>query len=255
MGSVAKYYKSSVRALILGLMVLFSALSGAASAGSASDPAPAFHNAVSDAYGHYREAFFYLRRGNAMTAAFELEALVDKWHALTKVHASNPPPPYATDAQWGTVLKQVGSIAEKALEAAVSGESKAAYDELQPVRGMLRDLRERNGVRLFRDDVEDANATFRELFKFRRNPPDFDNPQSVASLRKNLAATISAYQACLDQAPADVAKDEQFQRLVTDSLEVLKRMNLAIEAKSELRVINILRRVVSSNNILWMRFG
>ncbi len=255
MGSVVVMVNSMVRASLLGLAVLFGALTGTATAGSVSDPAPAFHNAVSDAYGHYREAFFYLRRGNAMTAAFELEALVEKWHVLIKEHASNPPTPYAKDGQWAAVLKNVGSIAEKALEAAVSGESKAAYDELQPVRGMLRDLRERNGVRLFRDYVEDANATFRELFKFRRNPPDFENPQSVASLRKNLAATISAYQSCLDQAPADVAADEQFHRLVTDSLEVLKRMDLAIEAKSELRVINILRRVVSSNNILWMRFG
>jgi tetratricopeptide (TPR) repeat protein len=251
MHGFVRLFSSHLRIWLLALGIFAAAIPSAGRA----DTAVAFHQAVSDAYGHYREAFFYLRRGNAMTAAFELEAMIDKWQAMLKAHGQTPPVPYAKDSKWLATLKDVGSIAESALESAGSGAAEPAYEMLKPVRGMLRDMRERNGVRLFRDEVEDANAAFNELFEFRRNPPDFSDPASVAALREKSKKTIDAYQTCLDKAPPAMAKDEQFQRLLTDSLRFLKRIDLAIEEKNPTTVINILRRVVSSNNILWMRFG
>jgi hypothetical protein len=246
-----RFIPSTLRVWVLLLGVLIAAYPGTGKA----DTATAFHQAVSDAYGHYREAFFYLRRGNAMTAAFELEAMIEKWQAMLKAHGGTPPAPYAKDPKWLATLNEVGSIAEGALESAGSGAAEPAYEMLKPVRVMLRDLRQRNGVRLFRDEVEDANAAFDALFEYRRNPPDFNDPASVKGLREKLQKTIDAYQTCLDKAPPAMAKDEQFQRLLTDSLTFLKRIELAIEEKNPTTVINILRRVVSSNNILWMRFG
>ena len=52
-----------------------------------------FHEAVADAYGHYREAYFYVRRGNASVAAVELEPLFEKWRAvMDRPPATRPTP-------------------------------------------------------------------------------------------------------------------------------------------------------------------
>jgi hypothetical protein len=219
------------------------------------DTTAVFHQALSDAYGHYREAFFYLRRGNAMTAAFELESMAQKWQALETRYATQPPPIYASDAKWAATLTEVGGLTRKALALASEGEAAPAYDLLKPLRSILEELRSRNGVTLFRDHVEGANQAFRQLFHFRRNPPDFADPKSVDKLRQRLTATIKAYQNALDKAPPSVVGDEQFARLIKDSLYYLDRMWVAIDEKNQLNVINILRRVVSSDEILWLRFG
>ena len=214
-----------------------------------------FQQAFEEAYGHYREAFFYLRRDNVMVAIFELEAMVAAWHLLEQKYARRPPALYAKDVEWKDTLSTVGAIARKALETVTKGETKSAYDILTPARFILSKLRKRNGVITFRDHVEAANLAFRELFTFRHDPPNFDDSNVVRALRKHLVETIAAYQNCLDKAPPKAAEDEQFKRLINDSLYYLKRIELAIDKKSKTDVINILRRVVSSNNLLWLHFG
>ena len=214
-----------------------------------------FHQAFEEAYGHYREAYFYLRRDNVMVAIFELEAMISKWHLFEQKYAGHPPALYAKDVEWKDTLNTVGAISRKALEMVTKGEPKSAYDILTPVRFILSKLRKRNGVITFRDYVEAANLAFRELFIFRHDPPNFDDSTAVRALRKHVVETIGAYQNCLDKAPPKAAKDEQFKRLINDSLYYLERIEIAIGKKSKIDVINILRRVVSSNNLLWLRFG
>ncbi len=214
-----------------------------------------FHRQASDAYRHYREAVFYLKRKNTMAGAFEVESFRDKWRALTAAFETKPPAPYAADGKWSETLTGVGAIADKALTAAVDGEAETAGKALAPVKGMLAGLRKRNGVTLFRDHVENANTAFRRLFHFRRNPPDFADAAQIKRLRADLEAAIAAYKTCREKAPADVAGDDQFRRLIDDSLFYLDRMWLAIDEKNRVNVVNILRRVVSSDDILWLRYG
>ena len=132
---------------------------------------------------------------------------------------------------------------------------RAASKALAPVRGLLAELRRRNGVVVFSDHVEAANKAFKSLFHFRRSPPDFADAAQVKDLRARLAAVIKAYENCRDQAPPGTAGDEQFQRLIKDSLFYLNRIWVAIDEKNQVNVVNILRRVVSSDEILWLRFG
>ncbi len=238
-----------------GLVMWVGVFGAFPSAAAAADAAVAFHRQSSDAYRHYREAVFYLKRKNAMAGSFELESFRDKWRALAAAYDKKPPAPYGGDGKWSGTLNAIAVIADKALATAMDGDTESARGTLAPVPGMLRDLRRRNGVTLFRDYVETANAAFRELFHFRRNPPDFSDGAAVADLRGRLTAAIDAYKACREHAPAAVAGDEQFRRLIDDSLFYLDRMWLAIDEKNQLNVVNILRRVVSSDDILWLRYG
>ena len=51
------------------------------------------------------------------------------------------------------------------------------------------------------------------------------------------------------------AGDEQFKRLIADSLYYLDRIWVAIDEKNQEAVINILSQEVSSDKLLWLRFG
>jgi len=214
-----------------------------------------FHRAVADAYVHYREALFYVQRGNPSVAAFELEPLVEKWTALERQFADDPPEVYANDPKWRVTLESIGRHAKSGLAAALANDAEEAKTRLAPIRQALVELRRRNQVLLFADYVEEANITFGKLFRFRKQPPDFADTGQVDALRKALTDTIHSYKKCRDNAPPAIAEDPQFKRLIKDSLYYLDRMWVAIEEKNQVSVVNILRRVVSSDKILWMRFG
>jgi len=246
--------RSSFKQIVGAAIVVFTAALAVVSIPAKAGEADAFHAAQHEAYGHYREALFYARRGNP-SAAFELEAAHDQWADLVTRFGAAPPAPYDTDPQWKSTLETVGGHMEKALVSAGDDDLKAAWAQLKPVRGLLRDLRRRSKVVLFADHVDTANLTFQALFHFRRNPPDFNDAAQVKDLETRLAATIAAYERCRKMAPPDVAANDQFQRLLKDSLFYLDRMKIAIAEKNQLSVVNILRRVISSNNLLWLRFG
>ena len=240
----------TLAAAALTLAMLTTGPSGA-EAGDARD----FHEAVADAYGHYKEALFYVRRGGVSAAAFEIESLIGKWSLVVDRFADNPPDAYAAEPAWRKTLEEIGKRARDGLSAAVGNDAEAARKHLEPIREALSRLRRRNNVVIFSDYVDAANAAFRALFRFRRRPPDFSDENQVDRLRKALAETIRRYQECRDAAPAAIARDKQFKRLITDSLFYLDRMWVAIDGKNRLNVVNILRRVVSSDDILWLRYG
>jgi len=222
---------------------------------AAADETAAFHQAVASAAGHFREAAFYARRGNATAAAFELEGLIEKWQNVEKAYGEKPPAVYAKDSQWRQTLAKVGERARASLALIDDDKTKQARDMVLPIRKLLSEMRKRNGVTTFSDCIDQANAAFKRLFHFRRQPPNFDDSSQVADLKVRLASTLDAYKVCSNAAPPQIAGDPQFQRLMKDSIYYLERMWVAIKEKNQLNVVNILRRVVSSDEILWLRFG
>ncbi|MDP6706200.1 MAG: hypothetical protein QF893_07655 [Alphaproteobacteria bacterium] len=241
--------------LLLSISILISMLALLASGGAAAGQVSEFHTVVAEASGHYRQAGFYLRTGNTMVAAFELAQMREKWGALVDRFGKAPPDPYAQDAAWRETLDNVGGRIERSLAAVEAGDAAVAKTELAPVRSILGKLRRRNGVFLFSDCVDQANAAFRQLFQFRHAPPDFERWQEVDKLRRALAVTSHWYERCRDEAPVAYAQDPQFERLMRTSLDSLSRIWAAIEGKDARRLISILRELGSSDRLLYLRFG
>ncbi|MEK9672590.1 MAG: hypothetical protein VW268_08810 [Rhodospirillaceae bacterium] len=219
------------------------------------DPAKGFHEQAQAAFSHYRQAVFYARRGAPDVALLELDNFIDAWSEVAKRFEGAPPPPYAGEKAWRDTFGDIARRAGEARKLAEAGDAKAVGAALAPLRTMLSQMRRRNGIYLFADCILDANKAFRDLYKFRHDPPKFTNEAETKALQTALAGSIKAYEKCRDTAPAEVAADAQFSRLIADSLHFLDRMKIAIKEKNQLNVINILRRVVSSDDILWLRFG
>ncbi len=245
---------SRARSLLFATLAVL-ALSLSWSTPAAAGPTREFHEGMAEAFAHYRQALFYLRRGAPDVAALELESFAEKWRAVTARFGDAPPDIYAADPAWRASFDDIASRAEQGLTAALAGDGEAAQKALSPLRAAAVDLRRRNGVFLFADCIAEANAAFRELFHFRRNPPGFTDAKETNRLRQRLAVSIHWYGQCRDQAPKALADNPNFTRLIDDSLFYLDRMWVAIAEKNQLAVVNILRRVVSTDDLLWLRFG
>lgn len=214
-----------------------------------------FQAAAGVALDHYRQGLFYLRTGNAGVAVLELEAMAEKWRTLRTRFAADPPDIYAGDPGWRTTLEEVAERVADGAAAADAGDVEAAQAHLAPIRTLLSALRRRNHVFVFSDCVDEANAAFRGLFSFRHQPPDFASEEEVNSLRQATAVTIHWYARCKATAPAAIATDTQFQRLMEDSLYSLNRIWVAISEKNARNLVNILRLMSSWDHILYLKFG
>lgn len=238
---------------ILTLVACVAFLGPAPAARSA--PIHDFNKAVFAAYGHYREAMFYLRTGNAQVASFELEELTVRWRAVVTRFAASPPDVYSDDPAWRDTLLDIEKRVAGGLDAAIGNDIKTARKHLGPIRKSLSDLRRRNGVINFSDYVDKANAAFEKLFEFRRNPPDFESLEQLDKLRRITAITAYWYETSRDNAPPAIRDNPEFKRLMETSLYSLSRIWAAIANKKKANLISILRGLHSSDRMLFLRFG
>ena len=214
-----------------------------------------FHDAAALAYRHYRAAMFYLRTGNAMVASFELEQMARRWNAVIDRFGTAPPDVYSTDFSWEKTLRDIQKRADSALETAARGDAKAARKQIMPIRRILSALRKRNGVTAYSDTVDAANAAFARLWRYRHKPPDFSSVGELDRLRQALAVTIHWCERVQADAPPAIRDDEEFKRLMDRHLSSLGRVWVAIKEKSRLNLINILRELHSSDDLLFLKFG
>ena len=220
-----------------------------------SAPIHDFNKVVADAYGFYREAFFSLQTGNPQVASLELEKMSVSWKNTIKRFGTTPPEIYSEDPLWKSTLETVDKTIVRGLAETIKGDPERARKILRPIRKMLSELRRRNGVFVYSDTVDKANAAFINLKKFRYNPPDFNVVEEVDQLRQSLATTVYWYKQCVKNAPAALIKNPEFRRLMDDSLYSLSRVWIAIANKKEPNLISILRGLSSSDQMLFLRFG
>jgi hypothetical protein len=235
-------------------VVIFASMTAGVSAAKAADVHD-YHNAVSDAYDHYKEASFYLRTGNPMVASIGLQDMADKWETITKRFGNSPPGIYTNDKAWNESLIDIDQRIKNSLKAIDDGDLKAAQKQIAPIRKILSAQRALNDVFLFSDRVDRANDAMDAIWKFRHNPPDFSSIEQVNDLRQKTTLMTYWYERCRDTATETVKNDPQFKRLVDQTLYSLGRMWLAIEEKNQRRVINILREMRSSDRLLYLHFG
>ena len=190
-----------------------------------------FNTKVTNAYAYYREALFLLRTGNPEVASIELEKLANRWEKIIERFGKKPPAIFSRDPQWEKTLLVINNNINQGLEKTLKGESDSALKILWPIRITLSDLRRRNGIFVYSDTVDKANAAFLKLKKFRHKPPDFDVVEEVDQLRQSLATTVYWYKQCIKNAPEKLRRDPEFKRLMDDSLFSLSRIWVAIANK------------------------
>jgi len=214
-----------------------------------------FNAAVADAYGHYRQAVFFLRTKNPGVAALEISMMAEKWNALADRHAGSPPDAYDGDAEFQGIMRAVAEQLAKAASAAEVMEVETASEAMKPVRTMIAGLRRRSGIVTFSDCVDAINASMDRLWPYRHNPPDFENPEAVDALRQELGISLYLYKKCYEEAPQAYREDEEFQRLFENGIDSFTRIWEPVRDKNAVGVINFLRELRSLDKMIFLRFG
>jgi hypothetical protein len=240
---------------ILSLLLLAAALVSAPCTLSAADPLEDFLEAKQNTYRYYRSAWFYLRTGNIDLAALELSFFVRGWDEIQSRFSEAPPGPFAEDPLWGGGLAEIGAMAIDGMTALESADAEAAKASLEGIPSVMAEIRARNGVVTFSDTVDALTQAMDSLWRYRSEPPDFSEKATVTILGEGVARLRAAFDRLRDEAPDEVAFDDQFMRLVNDSDAAMDRLQDAVDARDQNALVNALRELRSFERLLWLNFG
>lgn len=215
----------------------------------------AFRDALAGASANMRGAAFYLRTKNAMVAGFELDALEAAWKPFVERYANDPPDIFAADPNWRATLEAVSGNLASARAATANGDIAAARDGVNAMRKSLAELRRRNGVYAFEDCVEEMRDAFGRLYVYRRKPPDFKSPEQVGRVKAAAAIAEYVYRRCYATAPAAYHGDGMFERQFGQAFNDFKELSPAIARGNTRDFIDLLRRIISYQNLIFLRFG
>jgi hypothetical protein len=224
-------------------------------AGAGANDTDAFLKASAGAYAPYRAAVSYLHTGNPGLGALALDAMAARWAALCDRYRGAAPGPFAKDPDWQASLDAITEGIAAAQAKIAAGDLKAAEAALKPIRGLMGDLRRRNGVITHSDRVDAFSAAMETMWVYRRNPPDMADPEALAALTEQAAALRRALEDVAVEPPEKIAADPQFQRLIAGSFKSIATIDRSIEARNQEFLISALRELRSSEQLLWMNFG
>ena len=214
-----------------------------------------FLSDIDDAYGHYRQAMFYLRTGSPAVAGFDLKQMREKWAAIMDRHAGDPPPPFADDPEFGASLSAIAAAIDAGLEHVAAGDADAGRTALAPVRTTLSTLRRRNGLYVRSDCIDEFSAAADALWRFRHAPPAFADREAVNSLRRRAAIVEYQLARCEGLVEPDEKASEEFRTLFDGATRSIRSLWPAIDDADEQRVINILREFRSFDQMIYLRYG
>lgn len=239
-----------------GALALFFAVSGlfagfpAALAGDGD-----FHAAQAAAYAHYREAVFYTRSANIPVAGLALDEFIVKWTWLVEEYGETPPAAYAADATWQETLQEILRRAEAGLAALDMEDAAAANDAINPIRGILGDLRRRNNVVTYSDHVDALSAAMDVLARYRREVTDLDTAATVAMVREQAAIVEALFKKCATEAAPEATGDPEFTRLIDGATESMGKLQKSLETGDILLYRIGIGELRSYERIMFLRFG
>ncbi|MGI9382190.1 MAG: hypothetical protein ACR2PO_03480 [Methyloligellaceae bacterium] len=214
-----------------------------------------FFAAKQSAYRYYRSAWFYLRTDNIDLAALELSAFVQGWEEIRSRFATAPPGPFADDPLWREDLAEIASLAAAGMTALEAADADAAKASLAPIPRIMADMRARNGVVTFSDAVDGLTQAMESLWRYRHETADFDDTATRTELNEGTERLRAAFERVRDDAPDDIAFDDQFMRLVGDSDAAVDRLEQAVAAQDQTALVNAIRELRSFERLLWLNFG
>jgi len=244
-----------VAAKALSHLLLAVFLASPAWAQTTDNPLADFLAAKQGTYRYYRSAWFYLRTGNVDLAALELSVFVRGWDEIQSRFSEAPPGPFDNDPLWREGLAEIDALAADGMAALEAGDGEAAKASLKGIPRVMADLRARNGVVTFSDAVDALAQAMESLWRYRHETADFNDQTTMTDLSEGAARLRAAFDRLRNDAPDEVAFDDQFLRLVSDSDAAVARLEDALEARDQTALVNALRELRSFERLLWLNFG
>ena len=214
-----------------------------------------FNAAMDKANQHYRAARFYLSTGNIEIAVLEVETLQDRWQELRTKFAATPPDAFAEDPEFSTVLSKTQNQIEAALIALDSADIKTADTVLMPLRVLWMELRARNAVRVYSDQISALNKQMQRVWHFYHKPPKIEDAVEIDAAKAEVAIYRYLLQQSVATASFTIQADAEFERMTKQALHETELIPKILNEGKIYLFINILGSLMSLDRLLYLHYG
>lgn len=209
--------------------------------------------AMQKTYAPYRVALFKTNNNAQDDSRQAVLQAQQGWTRVASEFGTNPPAPYAGDAEFAGALAGVSKVYVKALEQIEHNKLLEAHETLEEVRDILSDLRRRNQVVVFSDHM---NAYHAEMEHFLD-----DGEKTLAG--KNGLLELTAKAGALDylakrlksEAPASLLKNEEFNGLLKAVEKSVADLRAALFAQDVAQVKEAIGNLKKPYSRMFIKFG
>lgn len=231
------------QALILALVL-------AAGIVSAADPVT---DAMQKAYVPYRVVLFKTNSNAQEDAAKAIAQAQQGWTQITTQYGAKPPAPYDRDADFSKSLAEVSKVYGKAAEQIGKKELTEAHETLEHAREIMAEMRHRNGVIVYSDHMNAYHAQMERVLI--DGPKTLAGPNGIQELTAQTGALELLAARLKSEAPADYAKNEEFNAMFAAVQKSVADLKAALFANDASKVKEALGKVKVPYSKMFIKFG
>lgn len=237
-----------MKSLILHLAVI------AALAGTTQTlAADAVTDAMQSAYAPYRAALFRTNGKSVPDAQQAMAQAKSAWQSIADRYAAKPPPPYDRDTEFAVTLAKVTQVYDLASAQINAGKLTEAHTTLEAARDLMADLRHRNQVATFSDEMNAYHAQMEHVLddgaKWLAEPQGTLKLLGQASVLEYLVARLRS------EAPATLRADPEFNSSLQAVEASVASLKAAAMAQDVPAVREAMPKLKSPYGKLFLKYG
>ena len=239
--------------LVISIGLALALLAGAGPARAAE-----FERVMAEANAHWRLALWYAQTENPGVAGVELEEFLARWRLLVDGKAGAAPPAYQRVPGLPETMSRIAELASRAAALLEAEEARTAHRLLREIGEAMAELRRRNGIVTFADEVIRLREAVDRLSVLIRIDEPLDAPR-LAGLREAAGRLVAWVDAAKTRLPAELTQDTAFLTLWAQNEAGIRgletALNRAAPALTTLEVVGLIRVIRSNFSLVFIRFG
>jgi len=215
-----------------------------------------FNAQFANAWGQYRDALIHSVPDHAdATATREaLSAFTSAWRGLELRWSAHPPPQYGEDADFAPELAAIGDVARHAARQTQVNDIEQTHITLQQVRALLADMRRKNGLETYTDQMDAFDEKLAETADDGLDQPELTHDQSI-TLTEQVAVLMFLAERLEKRAPSGLTDDEHFLTQVEGIASQLRGLWVAVQDGQRAPIIAALSDLRRSFDQFYLSYG
>jgi hypothetical protein len=214
-----------------------------------------FTGALDDVATHNRLAIEYLGDNKGALAIAEIDRMKQAWSVFAERFGGDRPDRLRDSQLYATALVDVPTRIVTAMIMVNFGRPDIAANSLQAIRQEFSAVRRTAGIDVLADRVLDANGAMDALAEFRRQPPDWDNPDTATDIARKADNYRALIGHCDISAPALVRAAREFRRLVDGIAASLALVRRALADHDTVLLDRAIMELQAFDHWLAFRYG
>jgi len=203
----------------------------------------------------YKRALLDTKRGNADRAQRALARARVTWYNVLYRYWDNPPPQFAGDADWNRDLATITGYLHIAESLALAGKMYDAHDSLEPVRRLWLDMRERNEVPWFGDQLTRYHDIMEPIVVWGTGETGrYVTPDNIEEFEDAFAQLETAWRE-VSRAPTPPGNTRQFAMLMKEERTAVADLDQAIQTRNWGVIPEVCEELRDAFIRLFMGFG